>query len=148
MKLYSTNADQCGANIHSPPRGQSEQALGLSVAAHVLRQHAAIRLCQMARARENLGTRLPWGRGHQIRLKNNLVITPEYLLKPVQRTRQQEYVRALFIIAARAVLAKPGSWAKFGLIALLMPCRLAICIAQVLSQEHFVERTNRIWASS
>src|SRR5205814_9658158 len=26
-----------------------------------------------------------------------------------------KYVRTLFIIGARAVLAKPGSWAKFGL---------------------------------
>ena len=29
-----------------------------------------------------------------------------------------------------------------------MPRRLAICIAQALSQDHFVERTNRIWAAS
>ena len=33
-------------------------------------------------------------------------------------------------------------------IALFMPRRLAICIAQALSQDHFVERTNRIWAAS
>src|SRR5437773_6729737 len=29
--------------------------------------------------------------------------------------RGNKYVRTLFIIGARAVLAKPGSWAKFGL---------------------------------
>jgi len=33
-------------------------------------------------------------------------------------------------------------------IALFMPRRLAICIAQALSQDHFVVRTNRIWAAS
>ena len=33
-------------------------------------------------------------------------------------------------------------------IARFMPRRLAICIAQALSQDHFVERTNRIWAAS
>src|SRR5262245_42037106 len=33
-------------------------------------------------------------------------------------------------------------------IALFMPRRLAICIAQALGQDHFVERTNRIWAAS
>ena len=33
-------------------------------------------------------------------------------------------------------------------IAFFMPRRLAICIAQALSQDHFVERTSRIWAAS
>jgi hypothetical protein len=33
-------------------------------------------------------------------------------------------------------------------IALFMPRRLAIYIAQALSQDHFVVRTNRIWAAS
>jgi len=33
-------------------------------------------------------------------------------------------------------------------IAFFMPRRLAICIAQALSQDHFVERISRIWAAS
>ena len=33
-------------------------------------------------------------------------------------------------------------------IAFFMPRRLAICIAQALSQDHLVERTSRIWAAS
>jgi hypothetical protein len=33
-------------------------------------------------------------------------------------------------------------------IAFFIPRRLAICIAQALSQDHFVERTSRIWAAS
>jgi hypothetical protein len=33
-------------------------------------------------------------------------------------------------------------------IALFMPRRLPICIAQALSQDHLVERTNKIWAAS
>ncbi len=33
-------------------------------------------------------------------------------------------------------------------IAFFMSWRLAICIAQALSQDHFVERTSRIWAAS
>jgi len=33
-------------------------------------------------------------------------------------------------------------------IAFFMPRRLAICIAQALSQDHRVERTSRIWAAS
>jgi hypothetical protein len=33
-------------------------------------------------------------------------------------------------------------------IAFFMPRRLAICIAQALSQDHFVERTSMIWAAS
>jgi hypothetical protein len=32
-------------------------------------------------------------------------------------------------------------------IALFMPRRLAICVAQALSQDHFVVRTNRIWGA-
>jgi len=32
--------------------------------------------------------------------------------------------------------------------AFFTPRRLAICIAQALSQDHLVERTNRIWAAS
>ena len=33
-------------------------------------------------------------------------------------------------------------------IAFFMPRRLAICIAQALSQDHFVERTSMLWAAS
>src|SRR6185503_2465588 len=33
-------------------------------------------------------------------------------------------------------------------IAFFMPRRLAICIAQALSQDHLVERTNMMWAAS
>ena len=33
-------------------------------------------------------------------------------------------------------------------IAFFMPRRLAICIAQALSQDHFAERTSMIWAAS
>ena len=33
-------------------------------------------------------------------------------------------------------------------IAFFIPRRLAICIAQALSQDHFAERTSRIWAAS
>jgi hypothetical protein len=33
-------------------------------------------------------------------------------------------------------------------IAFFMPRRLAICVAQALSQDHRVERTSRIWAAS
>jgi len=33
-------------------------------------------------------------------------------------------------------------------IAFFIPRRLAICIAQALSQDHFVERTSMIWAAS
>ena len=33
-------------------------------------------------------------------------------------------------------------------IAFFMPRRLAICIAQALSQDHFVERTSMMWAAS
>ena len=33
-------------------------------------------------------------------------------------------------------------------IAFFSPRRLAICIAQTLSQDHFAERTSRIWAAS
>ena len=33
-------------------------------------------------------------------------------------------------------------------IAFFIPRRLAICIAQALSQDHFVERTSMLWAAS
>jgi hypothetical protein len=57
----------------------------------------------------------------------------------VQRNSVPSIHRRCMITASRRAKAT---------IAFFIPRRLAICIAQALSQDHFVERTSMLWAAS